>query len=455
MFCPYCGKENPDGAKFCAGCGSNIEEEPVYSAPQEEQQPSDGSVTKWRRILIIIIIIAAAVIVAVLVISRVPSVYSPEEDAAQSASAREGNNEAVLSEDDAEEAETPDEAEGFVVSEEAAESDAAQEIEDTEAEEQAIAGTESTVLTGAKESAEYTIRTQTSDAKDKSGTVILEADYDLVVLEGEDDVNQKINSGLEQDCQSFLAYTDEDEAEIESYSAEGMRYSYEAEADVAYDKNGVLSILYNVEYDNPSTTHTSAYGLTYSLETGDRAGIRDLTDMTDDELLEEFRTALRQADMASAYFDNAEGKINALTVDEIGDEFSFIVEGGEIVIVVPSGTLAPESAGSFKVPTTVYINNMNYDEYTNDYIFSDSSSRRLTRDDLTGLSKEELRLARNEIFARHGRLFRDEALNRYFSSKSWYNGTAYEEDFDEGVFSSLEWDNLDLLNAYDKEMGYQ
>ncbi|MDD5389955.1 MAG: DUF805 domain-containing protein [Gallionellaceae bacterium] len=25
MFCPKCGKENSDGAKFCSGCGANIE----------------------------------------------------------------------------------------------------------------------------------------------------------------------------------------------------------------------------------------------------------------------------------------------------------------------------------------------------------------------------------------------------------------------------------------------
>ena len=34
MFCPKCGKVNSDGAKFCGGCGANIEifASPIYAA---------------------------------------------------------------------------------------------------------------------------------------------------------------------------------------------------------------------------------------------------------------------------------------------------------------------------------------------------------------------------------------------------------------------------------------
>ncbi len=40
--------------------------------------------------------------------------------------------------------------------------------------------------------------------------------------------------------------------------------------------------------------------------------------------------------------------------------------------------------------------------------------------DLEGLSAEELRLKRNEIFARHGYIFKDKALTGYFSKFDWY-----------------------------------
>jgi hypothetical protein len=55
-----------------------------------------------------------------------------------------------------------------------------------------------------------------------------------------------------------------------------------------------------------------------------------------------------------------------------------------------------------------------------DFIFPDSDSRLLTSDDLRGLSKDELRIARNEIFARRGRFFNSPDLTARFSKFSWY-----------------------------------
>lgn len=40
MFCNNCGKQNPDGAKFCSGCGSTISVEPPVAPVQPVQQPT-------------------------------------------------------------------------------------------------------------------------------------------------------------------------------------------------------------------------------------------------------------------------------------------------------------------------------------------------------------------------------------------------------------------------------
>jgi hypothetical protein len=55
-----------------------------------------------------------------------------------------------------------------------------------------------------------------------------------------------------------------------------------------------------------------------------------------------------------------------------------------------------------------------------DFILSDSSVRLITPDELRPLSKDELRIARNEIFARHGRYFQSPDLVARFSRFSWY-----------------------------------
>jgi hypothetical protein len=61
-----------------------------------------------------------------------------------------------------------------------------------------------------------------------------------------------------------------------------------------------------------------------------------------------------------------------------------------------------------------------------DFIFPDSDRVRLTREMLSNLSPAQLRIARNEIYARHGRFFRDPALAEYFRRFNWYRPYAWD-----------------------------
>ncbi len=93
-------------------------------------------------------------------------------------------------------------------------------------------------------------------------------------------------------------------------------------------------------------------------------------------------------------------------------------------------------------------------EYDGDYILPGSDSTYLSRSDLEGLSSDELRLARNELYARHGRKFDDPTLQEYFNSKDWYNGTIDPNDFsDESMLNNYEVANRDLILAYESEIG--
>jgi hypothetical protein len=58
--------------------------------------------------------------------------------------------------------------------------------------------------------------------------------------------------------------------------------------------------------------------------------------------------------------------------------------------------------------------------------FADSSVRYLTSAELQRLSANRLRIARNEIFARKGRYFKDDALRAYFSQFAWYQPRAWD-----------------------------
>lgn len=75
-------------------------------------------------------------------------------------------------------------------------------------------------------------------------------------------------------------------------------------------------------------------------------------------------------------------------------------------------------------------------------IFGDSSDRSLTSADIAGLGRGELRIARNEIYARRGLRFNDPALHTYFSQFSWYRPT-----LDTIRLSGIEQANVALLKA--------
>ena len=81
---------------------------------------------------------------------------------------------------------------------------------------------------------------------------------------------------------------------------------------------------------------------------------------------------------------------------------------------------------------------------TDMYILPQSNKEYLTNEDVEGLSLKEINYVKNEIYARHGRKFQSEELQRYFNSKPWYEGLYEAEDFDDNYSSRM-------LNDYEKE----
>jgi hypothetical protein len=83
------------------------------------------------------------------------------------------------------------------------------------------------------------------------------------------------------------------------------------------------------------------------------------------------------------------------------------------------------------------------------YLLPESDSRFLTEADLKNLTHEELSLARNEIFARHGRIFQNQQIAAYFSTKTWYSGTVSAADFPWGDLNTYEHANITFIADYE------
>lgn len=68
-----------------------------------------------------------------------------------------------------------------------------------------------------------------------------------------------------------------------------------------------------------------------------------------------------------------------------------------------------------------------------------------SKEDFEGVPPLILHLARNEIYARHGYIFRDTDLYSFFMIQVWYLPCVAPEEFDDSVFSETERHNLELL----------
>lgn len=93
---------------------------------------------------------------------------------------------------------------------------------------------------------------------------------------------------------------------------------------------------------------------------------------------------------------------------------------------------------------------------TSSYILADSNTRYYSESELMALDSKTLSYARNEIYARHGRLFRSSELQNYFNSQSWYHGTIDPDDFDAnhgGDLSVIETENAKLMLEVEKHKG--
>jgi len=89
-----------------------------------------------------------------------------------------------------------------------------------------------------------------------------------------------------------------------------------------------------------------------------------------------------------------------------------------------------------------------------DYMLPNSSVQAVTESDLSGMSLAQLRIARNEIYARHGRQFKDAMLNQWFYSKNWYLSVSPKYSpavFDQSVndLSDLERKNVGVIRDYE------
>lgn len=83
------------------------------------------------------------------------------------------------------------------------------------------------------------------------------------------------------------------------------------------------------------------------------------------------------------------------------------------------------------------------------FVIPDSNVRKVTEADLSGLTPWQLKVARNELYARYGRPFVHKDLACYFQKQSWY---VMDPSFTESRLSSIEQNNAVIILNYEKKI---
>lgn len=82
-----------------------------------------------------------------------------------------------------------------------------------------------------------------------------------------------------------------------------------------------------------------------------------------------------------------------------------------------------------------------------------TNERLLIISEIENMSKFELDILRNEIYARHGYIFKRKDLNEYFLSQPWYNLTQSDMKAIEKLLTDTEKHNANLILNFQKKAG--
>lgn len=127
----------------------------------------------------------------------------------------------------------------------------------------------------------------------------------------------------------------------------------------------------------------------------------------------------------------------SVTVSEAGESTLFTEDGDHAWVI----DAAPQVTDPFTDP--------------NGYILP-TDTQYITEADLYPFSEEEVKLIRNEIYARHGYSFTMEKFRDYFNAKNWYfeNPNVNVNTFGTQDMNQYERANIDTIKAYEEMMGW-
>ena len=215
--------------------------------------------------------------------------------------------------------------------------------------------------------------------------------------------------------------------------------------DYWYSTDGLVTInIYNISQDSVSFSFSQTdAGQTQSVSadvTAEVAGTAAAFSFTD---------TVGNAASGNLTFDNGQLYLRATTAEPVSSVYPNVscIMSRTQVQLQPDPTVTPTPAEQAQNTAE-----------TGEYFFPESSNRYLTDEEISAYSSDQLELAKNEIYARHGRQFVTDYIADYFNSKSWYQGTIDPDTFDaeqNSIFNEYELANISKIAEWEEQKASQ
>jgi hypothetical protein len=111
-----------------------------------------------------------------------------------------------------------------------------------------------------------------------------------------------------------------------------------------------------------------------------------------------------------------------------------------------TGTWTPFKASSTSAKN-YSLKRTNYIYKSDAGIYPKTSTTLLTEEDVANMDAQDLKIMRNEIYARHGYSFKDKELRTYFDQQEWYMPMAIDVREE---LTETEVKNIDLIYQYEE-----
>lgn len=151
-----------------------------------------------------------------------------------------------------------------------------------------------------------------------------------------------------------------------------------------------------------------------------------------------------------------DGSTGMVTIQGSGyyvDLYLYKYEKTEIDLYVYGENIKDDTASAATTPTSTTPStastNSSKTTISTDYVIADSNTRVISEAELTNLTPWQLKVARNEIYARYGREFVHKDLQCYFGGKSWYT---IDPNFSETELSATDTKNVATIQAYEQKI---